>query len=113
MGGMSLGLGSCNKKLDTFAKITVRDTANAVVPDARVILHGTSTTTPPQSVIRRDTVYTDASGVALFDYNEIYKEGQAGVAVLDIKASKDNLTGAGIIKVEQEVRNEATVFIQP
>ncbi|WP_159038365.1 hypothetical protein [Brumimicrobium mesophilum] len=113
LGGMSLGLGSCNKKQDTFAKITVRDTANAIVPDARVILFGTSTTLPTQPVERRDTVYTDASGVALFNYNEVYQEGQAGVAVLDIRARKGNLSGAGIIKVEEEIRNEATVLIQP
>lgn len=113
IGGMSLGLSSCNKKADTFAKITVRDTANALVPDARVILYGVSTTLPTQPVERRDTVFTDASGVAIFNYNEVYQEGQAGVAVLDIAAKKGNLSGAGIIKVEEEMRSETTVFIQP
>lgn len=106
-------LNSCKKKGDTIAKITVRDTANALVPKARVILYGTSTTDPIQSVIRRDTSYTDASGVATFNYNEVYQLGQAGVAVLDIDARKGDLIGKGIIKVNEEEDNFATVLIQP
>jgi hypothetical protein len=38
--------------------------------------------------------------------------GQAGVAVLDIKAQKLNKIGQGIIKIEAEKVNEETVFIQ-
>lgn len=106
-------LNSCKKKEDTIAKITVRDTANALVPGAKVILYGSSTTDPIQPVVRKDTSYTDASGVATFNYNETYQLGQAGVAVLDISAEKGDLFGKGIIKVEEEVENVATVLIQP
>lgn len=106
-------LNSCNKKQDTIAKITVRDTANVLVPGARVILYGSSTTDPIQAVVRRDTSYTDAAGVATFNYNEVYQMGQAGVAVLDITATKGDLFGKGIIKVNEEEDNYATVLIQP
>jgi hypothetical protein len=112
-GGMSLGLSSCNKKGDTIAKVTVRDTANALVSNARVILYGSSTTVPLKPVVRRDTAYTNASGVAIFNFNEVYQTGQAGVAVLDIDASKDGLKGNGIIKIEEELQSVAQVFIQP
>ena len=106
-------LGSCRKKADTIARITVRDTANMVVAGAEVILLGKSTTDPIQPVIRRDTALTNSSGVATIMYNDVYQLGQAGVAVLDIRASKDGLFGEGIIKIEEEVQNTATVFVQP
>jgi hypothetical protein len=110
---MTFSFGSCRKKADTIAKITVRDTANVLVPNARVILYGTSTTPEIQPVVRRDTTYTNSSGVAIFNYNEVYQLGQAGVAVLDISAQKGDLYGEGIIKVEEEVESVTTVFIQP
>lgn len=105
--------GSCRKKADTIARITVRDTASMLVPNAQVILYGTSTTEPIQPVVRRDTAFTNSSGVAIFNYNDIYQLGQAGFAVLDIIVTKNDMSGSGIIKVEEEVENTTTVFIQP
>jgi hypothetical protein len=110
---MTFSFGSCRKKEDTIAKITVRDTANVLVPNARVILYGTATEPPLKPVVRRDTTFTNSSGVAIFNYNEVYQLGQAGVAVLNISAEKGDLYGEGIIKVEEEVESTATVFIQP
>lgn len=104
---------SCRTKGDTIARITVRDPANMLVPNARVILFGASTTDPIQPVVRRDTAFTNSTGVAVFNYNDIYQLGQAGFAVLDIIVIKDNMTGSGIIKVEEEKENTQTVFIQP
>lgn len=112
-GLMSLGLGSCNKKEDTIAKVTVLDTANVRVVNARVVLYGTSTETPAKPVIRRDTTFTNSSGVAIFNYNDVYQLGQAGVAVLNISARKGDLKGEGIIKIEEEQESKATVLIQP
>lgn len=104
---------SCRTKGDTIARITVRDTANVLVPNARVILFGTSTTDPIQPVVRRDTAFTNSSGVAVFNYNDLYQLGQAGFAVLDIIVRKEDMTGSGIIKVEEEKENSQTIFIQP
>jgi hypothetical protein len=84
-----------------------------LVPGATVILYGESTTDPIQPVVRRDTVTTNSSGVATVNYDETYQLGQAGVAVLNISAEKGDLYGEGIIKIEEEVENTATVFIQP
>lgn len=113
LGMLIITLGACRKKAETIAKITVRDTANVLVPNARVILYGTSTTDPKEAVVRKDTTLTNSSGVAVFNYDEVYQLGQAGVAVLDIDASKGPLRGEGIIKVEEEEENTATVYIQP
>lgn len=105
--------GSCRKKEDTIAKITVRDTANVLVPGATVILFGESTTDPVQPVVRRDTAVTNSSGVAIFNYNDEYQLGQAGFAVLNISAEKGTLYGEGTIKIEEEKENIESVFIQP
>ena len=105
---------SCRKKGDTLANIYVRDESNAVVEGAMVVLYGTNTQNPPTSPVAvRDTSFTNAAGLASFNYNDIYQLGQAGVAVLDIQAQLLNKIGQGIIKIEPEQVNEETVFIQP
>jgi hypothetical protein len=107
-----ISLGSCRKKKDTIANIYVFDSTNVPQSEAMVILYGTNTAGTPQQVAVFDTAYTNASGLASFNYNDIYQLGQAGVAVLDIKAQKLNKIGQGIIKIEAEKVNEETVFIQ-
>jgi hypothetical protein len=109
--GISFSSG-CRKKEDTIARIYVRDETNALVPLAKVILYGKSTTNQPSNVALYDTAYTDLSGVADFNFNDVYQLGQAGVAVLDINASSSNKSGKGIIKIEQETTSTETVFIQ-
>jgi hypothetical protein len=110
-----LGIGfssGCRKKKDTIAIITVRDVANELVVGAEVVLYGQSTTNQPANVVLYDTTITNTSGQAKFNFNDVYQLGQAGVAVLNIEAYKDAAQGQGIIKVEQEITSEETVFIQ-
>lgn len=104
---------SCRKKGDTIANIYVLDENNVPVDGAMVVLYGTNTAGTPQQVAVFDTAYTNTSGMASFNFNDIYQLGQAGVAVLDIKAQKLNKVGQGIIKIEAEKVNEETVNIQP
>jgi hypothetical protein len=108
----ALTLGSCRKKKDTIANIYVLNSTGEPQQNAMVILYGTNTAGTPQQVAVFDTAYTNLSGMASFNYNDIYQLGQAGVAVLDIKAQKQNMVGQGIIKIEAEKVNEETVFIQ-
>jgi len=103
----------CRRKGSTIVLITVRDSDNAVVSNAMVRLYGQSTTNPPSGpVVRVDTAYTDDLGVARFDYTDTYQLGQAGLFVLNIEARKDNKSGAGIVKIEEEKTTEERVFIQ-
>lgn len=102
----------CRKKKDTIAKIYVRDSNSLPVLDVMVILKGESTVTPSPPVALYDTMYTNSAGEAVFNFNDVYQLGQAGVAVLNIEARKGTATGEGIIKVEQETTTEETVYIQ-
>lgn len=114
-GILSLGLMvsvSCKKKKDTLAKITVYDDTNSVVADCRVVLKGTSTTNQQSDVNLYDTAYTNGSGEAIFNFNDVYQLGQAGVAVLNIEAQKNGLKGTGIIKIEEEKTKEERVYIK-
>ena len=115
-----LSMESCRKKGDTMANVYVRDESNTAVANATVILYGTSTGPPvgmppgTQGFVSiNDTIYSNTSGLASFNLNDVYQLGQAGVAILDITAKKANKIGTGIIKIEAEKTNEATVFIQP
>jgi hypothetical protein len=110
---MGIGFSSgCREKKDTIAIIYVRDAANDLVSGAQVVLYGQSTTGQPANVALYDTTVTNLVGEARFNFNDVYQLGQAGVAVLNIEASKDGEDGQGIIKIEQEVTSEETVFIQ-
>ncbi|MDR0802620.1 hypothetical protein [Fluviicola sp.] len=112
--GMSVVFSSsgCRKKKDTTATIYVLDAQNQRVAGAQVVLKGVSTVTPSPPVVLFDTTLSDGSGVAYFNFNDVYQLGQAGVAVLNIEARKNALSGQAIIKIEQEKNNEETVFIQ-
>jgi hypothetical protein len=71
---------------------------------------GNSTTT--NTSIINDSIQSDYKGEAIFNYNKIYKAGQAGVAVLDITGRKGALYGKGIIKIEQEKESTETIYLQ-
>lgn len=114
----AIALGSCNKKKDTIAKITVYNSlTNQLAPDCRVVLWGKASqgqgTKDQGDVVLYDTTYTNSSGEAIFNFNQLYQKGMAGVAILNIEAKKGNYKGEGIIKVEEEKTSETTVYIQP
>jgi hypothetical protein len=111
---------SCRKKKETIANIYVLDEFSNPVKDATVVLFGTSTGSPfgtPDGTqglnTVQDTVLTNGSGLAVFNLSKLYQAGQAGVAILDIKAFKLSKYGDGLIKIEPETTNEETVIIQP
>ena len=102
----------CRKKKDTVAEITVRDNAGAAVVGAKVVLYPVGS--QQGSVINvsiYDTAYTNVNGVARFSFNEEYQLGQAGVVVLNIKATSGSDVGQGIIKIEEEVETKETVYL--
>jgi hypothetical protein len=101
----------CRKKKDTLAIISVRNASNQPVSGAQVILYGQSTTGQQALVDLYDTTTTNISGDATFNFNDVYQLGQAGVAVLNIKAVKNGSVGTGMIKVEQETTTKETVYL--
>ncbi len=109
---LSVFIFSCNKKQDTTAKIYVRNSAGELVSGATVRLYGQGSPPPPGATVTLDKkATTNSAGEAIFDLNEVFQQGQAGVAVLNIDVTNGSDSGTGVIKVEQETVSEETVFI--
>lgn len=105
---------SCKKEKETIATITIYDADGAVVSGAMVQLLAVGS--PDNESINElrfdENAVTNASGKVSFNFTEYYKEGQAGFAVLDIRASKGDLYGEGLIQIEEEETNEESVVIE-
>jgi hypothetical protein len=108
--GLSMG---CRKKKDTIAEITVKNASGAIVSGAHVRLYPKPTQgyEGAGALLWEFESTTNSSGVASFNFNEIYQLGQAGVVVANIDATHNGSSGTGIIKVEQETTSTATVFL--
>jgi hypothetical protein len=104
-------LTSCDKNEDTLARITVLDANGLPVSGALVNVIGRGSDGEDGGRIDMEST-TGSDGVATFNFNELFKRGQAGFAVLDIEVQKDAMIGTGIIKVEENITNESTVSIQ-
>lgn len=98
---------SCYKKKDTIAKVNVIDASGTVVGGADVRLYYDGTEPPRENLDQ--TVTTDGSGSATFNYNDFYKSGQAGFAILDIDVN--GTEKVGIIRIEEETTSEVTVTL--
>lgn len=100
---------SCRKEKDTNAIVTVVDASEQPVANADVRLYVSSASGPVRDGIDQ-TVSTNSSGVASFNFNDLYELGQAGFAVLDVDVNSGQATG--IIKIEEETDNEQTIVCQ-
>jgi hypothetical protein len=96
---------SCYKKKDTIANVTVMNANNEAVSGVEVrLFYGVSA----DSARIDEISTTGGGGTAIFNFNELYKSGQAGFAVLDIYVGGNIV---GIIKIEEEKTSDETVII--
>ena len=110
-----MSFSACRKEEDTIALIKVRDVEMAPVADAIVTLFADPTNSSGDNVgnvIEEVSQPSNAAGEAIFDFTELYQDGQAGFAVLSILIEKDSLMVEGIIKIDPEVVNEETLILQ-
>lgn len=101
----------CNRKKDTIAKVFVYDQNKKAVSGCQVILKPEPSESSSKTLIQADTAITNATGEAIFNFNDLYQKGQAGVAVLNIYASKDGATGTGVIQIIEEETSETDVYL--
>jgi len=118
LGAMALGavlsLSSCHEVEETIANVVVLNDLGSPVQGATVRLYAFGSVDEDFVGEPRfdTTAVTNAAGQVSFNFSEFYVEGQAGFAVLDIEASKAALYGTGLIKIEEEMTNDATVYIE-
>lgn len=102
--GISTSLSSCYKKKDTIATLTFVDSNGDPVNGLEITVDYDPSGDEHREGLDQ-TGTTDGSGKVTFNFNELYKSGQAGVFVLDVYV---NGTAVGIIRVEQEETVEET-----
>lgn len=109
-----LSLSSCHEVEETIANVVVLNDLGAPVQGASVRLFAFGSVDEDFVGEPRfdTTAVSNAAGQVSFNFSSFYVEGQAGFAVLDIEASKAALFGTGLIKIEEEMTNEATVYIE-
>jgi hypothetical protein len=96
---------SCYKKKDTIANVTLLNVNNEPISGVEVrLFYGVSA----DSARIDEISTTGGGGTAIFNFNELYKSGQAGFAVLDIYVQG---VIVGIIKIEEETISDVTVII--
>ena len=112
--GIALGIttASCKKEKATVAQIKVVDTDGNAVENAMVRLFGDPTIDTHGEMVINDTMYTDKEGSVIYNFTDRFNLGQSGFAVLNIETLSDPFVGEGIIKIEEEKTNEATVILQ-
>lgn len=110
----ALSLSSCHEVEETIANVVVLNDLGSPVQGASVRLYAFGSVDEDFVGEPRfdTTAVSNAAGQVSFNFSEFYVEGQAGFAVLDIEATKAALYGTGLIKIEEEKTNEATVYIE-
>jgi hypothetical protein len=103
---------SCYKQKDTLLEISVFTKDGAPVYQALVQVF----TEPTSNNGNNSNLYleeiTDVNGVVLFNFNSFYEPGQNGIAIVKIKASKNQLFGEEIVEVIQEIKTIENIDIQ-
>lgn len=103
----------CDKQKETTAKVIVRDISGELSVGTTVNVYPESTTFKDVNKDLFRTGVTDGTGSCEFNFTEMYKSGQAGVAVFNIFASKivgsDTLRSYSYLKLDPEKVNEITL----
>ena len=111
-----LVLTNCHKINPTKTVITAINDAKIPMANVKVSIHAQSTQGTPANGNLADSAYTNSKGQVEFDFSSIYKDGQAGVAVLDIKgeiiSGIDTLEGFSYVQLQAGETSPATVQIR-
>ncbi len=106
----------CYKVEPTQTVITAVNESKVPLENVKIIIRAQSKTTTPANINLADSGYTNGSGVIAFDFSDIYKDGQAGVAVLDIKGEivigGVEYEGFSYVQLEAGVNKSAKVIIR-
>lgn len=114
----AIALNSCNPTEDTMAEVRVITANGTAVPGAEVRLFGQGTIDQTQvGNIRIDEIqFTNANGLAVFDFTDLYQPGQSGFAILNVEITKDFPDSTafleGIMRIVEEETNKKTFTLE-
>lgn len=105
---------SCNKNKDTIATVKIVKASDGTTPvvGATVRLYAEDNGNPDdirEGIEKEQT--TNGLGQAVFNYNDLFKNGQAGLFVLQAEITKDIYSSQGIVKVVERENTESIIEI--
>ena len=107
---------NCKKVEPTKTVIKAVNESKLPLANVKVVIRAQSTQGTPANGDLADSSVTNASGEVVFDFSSIYKDGQAGVAVLDIKGEivigGVEYEGFSYVQLETGVTKPATIIIR-
>lgn len=107
---------NCRKIEPTKTIITAVNESKVPLANVKITIRAQSTQGTPANGNLSDSGVTDVSGEVAFDFSSIYKDGQAGVAVLDVKGEivieGVEHEGFSYVQLEAGVTKSATVIIR-
>lgn len=107
---------NCHKIEPTKTIITAVNESKVPLANVKITIRAQSTQGTPANGNLSDSGVTDVSGEVAFDFSSIYKDGQAGVAVLDVKGEivieGVEHEGFSYVQLEAGVTKSATVIIR-
>ena len=105
-------LASCYKQKDTTLEISVFTNDGNPVSGSIVQVFAEPTLNNGNNSTLNFEGLTDTNGIILFNLNTIYKPGQNGVAIVKIRAEKNQLVGEKVKEVIQEIMTSENIIIQ-
>ena len=103
---------SCYKQKDTMLEITVFTNDGNPVSGCIVQVFAEPTVNNGNNSTLNLDGLTDTNGIIAFNLNAFYKPGQNGVAVVKIRAIKNQLEGEKVKEVIQEIITSENIIIQ-
>jgi hypothetical protein len=103
---------SCYKQKDTMLEITVFTNDGNLVSGCIVQVFAEPTVNNGNNSTLNLDGLTDTNGIIAFNLNAFYKPGQNGVAVVKIRAIKNQLEGEKVKEVIQEIITSENIIIQ-
>jgi hypothetical protein len=107
---------NCEKIGPTKTIILAVNEKKLPLANVKIVIRAQSTQGTPANGDLADSSFTNANGDVEFDFSSMYKDGQAGVAVLDIKGEviigNQEYEGFSYVQLEPGVTKSATVVIR-
>jgi hypothetical protein len=107
---------NCEKIGPTKTIIQAVNEKKLPLANVKIVIRAQSTQGTPAKGDLADSSFTNANGEVEFDFSSMYKDGQAGVAVLDVKGEvligNQEYEGFSYVQLEPGVTKSAKVVIR-
>lgn len=113
LGFLLIAVSSCYKSKQTTLNVNVRMSSGIAVTGAIVTVKGVSPENSDGNPLLIDYKQaTNSYGIAFFNLADIYKPGQSGVAIVEVKAQKSGLISEEIVDLVEEIENRVDLVLE-